>query len=823
MAELPQDENQPNSGKSEPTPHERLKKKYGENFPDITNAIVPPTGAQWRAWIESERKKQEPIMRDKRLHWARHRHFRAGHQWISTRDGRLWREPQSDVNDLRPVLNVIGPALDFRLGIMAEQKPGFRQEPIGSGISYREAAEAQQAVAEYYFYMLRAWNMFLDAWFHAQPDGASFIQVYVDKTKGPKVENVELVPPTDARYAGLQAQGYEVQPSGLLALPLDESGQPAKPGTQVQMLPLGDIQHRLVLAHEVLFSPEARTINGPGEPSAKWALIRRMRDVSEARIETGDAKLEGETMITSQSDVLDMPIDRSMGWQRGLPPFPSRRQRLIQGVPEYILYIRPDPVEPQLKNGMWLRLVGNTVVDSDNGEGLPGGLIPLARFADGSTDTDIFPRPVMSDWIPDQITINASLASLLKHIRYFSGGRLISRKNSLLEESYSTVVGSVIEYNGEKPEFFAPTGSANSEAWKMLEFLIKKLEDKTGWNDIARGQISSSGSAQDVSGRAVLAAQQLFERTFGPMVRAAAEGTTEWAHLVVVYAKKLFADSPRTIPLTNGRGDLAKKISGDDLGERPMVYSDPETLMPMPRALRQQLLEEKLDKGRISLQTYQNRSTYAEIRDLPMGEIDQWTRAQWVNTLLEDKYEEFWQLREQEQQGFASQQQQMQMLGVQPVAQVPQALYAPNVTPIFWQDDANTHKQALMEIITNDRKPWELRQIALDRWGILDQLQRCQIDVTGATPVPPQVLGVPVDRQVGPPPPTVQATMLATPPQAGGVPSMGTGQQPQTGPLVSPDTSMSSVRPQSSQVSAPKLGGFGNVERTNKAVENQQG
>lgn len=820
MAELPQDENKPDSGKSEPTPYERLKRKYGEAFPDITNPMAKPSGADWRKWIESERKKQEPIMRDKRLHWARHRHFRMGHQWISTRDGRLWREPQSDVNDLRPVLNVVGPALDFRLGIMAEQKPGFRQEPIGSGISYREAAEAQQAVAEYYFYNLRAWNMFLDAWYHSQTDGVCFIQMYIDKTKGPKVENVEMIPPTDARYGGLIAQGYEVQPSGLIALPYQESGQPVPPdgSAQVQMLPLGELEHRLVLAHEVLFSPEARTINGPGEPSAKWALIRRMRDVMEARIETGDPKLESETLVTSQSDVLDMPIDRSMGWQRGLPPFPSRRQRLIQGIPEYVLYIRPDPTEPVLENGMWLRLVGNVVVEDDQGQGLPGGRIPLARFADGSTDTDIYPRPVMSDWIPDQITINANLATLLKHLRYFAGGRLITRKNSLLEETYSNIVGSVVEYTGEKPEFFAPTGSANSEAWKMIEFLIKKLEDKTGWNDIARGQISQSGSAQDVSGRAVLAAQQLFERTFGPMVRAAAEGATEWASLVIVYAKELFADVPRTIPMTNGRGDLAKTLSGEDLGDRPMVYSDPETLMPMPRALRQQLLEDKLDKGRISVQTYQNRSQYAEIRDLPMGEIDQWTRAQWVNTFLEEKYEELWQMREQEQQSFAMQQQQVQASGVPALPPVPQVLYAPNVTPIFWQDDANTHKQALMEIITNDRKPWELRQIAIDRWGVLDQLQRCQMDVTGMTQVPPQVIGVPPDRLLAPPPPEVQAQILTMPPQQGGIPSRGT-----TGalPAVAADPNMASVKPQS--VSAPKLGQFGNVERTNKAVENQQG
>src|SRR6266496_1124494 len=124
------------------SPQQRLQRKFGENFP----ALNSNEGAEWRRWIEGMRKRQEPIMRDKRLHWSRHRHFRNGHQWISTRDGRLWREPQADVNDVRAVLNIIGPALDFRLGILSEQRPGFRHEPIGGGVAGREAAKAQQAV-----------------------------------------------------------------------------------------------------------------------------------------------------------------------------------------------------------------------------------------------------------------------------------------------------------------------------------------------------------------------------------------------------------------------------------------------------------------------------------------------------------------------------------------------------------------------------------------------------------------------------------------------------------------------------------------------------
>ena len=782
---------------------ERLQRKFGVDFPELTST----NGPDWRRWIEGQRRKQEPVMRDKRLHWSRHRHFRAGQQWISTRDGRLWREPQSDVNDLRPVLNMIGPALDFRLGILSEQRPGFRFEPLGSGVSGRESAEAQQAVAEYYFFIQRAWNIFLDAWFHAQTDGVSFIHIYVDPTKGPTTEDLDLIPPDDPRFPGLKAQGYEVGEDGLLILPYQEEGLEAPPGTPARTMFEGDLACKILLAHEVLFSPEARTINGPTEPRARWALVRRMRDVNEARLETGDPTIESEMVITSQSDVLDMPIDRSMGWQRGLPPFPTRRQRIIDGVPEYLLWIAPDQFEPGLEQGKWMRLVGNNIVEG--ADELPGGVIPLARMTDGSPDTDIFPRPVMSDWIGDQTAINAVLSALMKHARYFAGGRLLATKNTVLEESYSNIVGSVVEYQGMKPDAM-PSPTASPDAWRLLDWLVKKLEDKTAWTDPARGQVSQTGSAQDVSGRAILASQQLFERAFGPVVRAAAEGATEFAHIIVKYAQWLF-DEPRLIPAVGGRGDLAKKISAEDLGDRPVVYVDPQTMMPLPTALKAQLLEDQLDKGRISLPTYQKRHPYADVRDVEMGDTDQWQRAEWINTLIEDQWQEIAQVPSPDRYampGFAVLWQDCDLETPQPqqgatgiASQIP-AMYR------------TVHKTSLMEIILDERKPWEMRQIAIDRWGVYDQLERSMNDPTGMTMWPPVVLGVPPDK--------IQAMlmMMQPPPGIPGAPGMAPNAP--AGPTGAPEAPVAATSPspinapgpvQAAGMKAAPLGSQGGIER----------
>ena len=738
---------------------------YGTSFPDIAEF---KDGKKWLKWIDGQKKDSASVRRDKRLHYSRHRHFRVGNQWISTRDGRLFREPHADENDIRVVNNLIGPALDFRLSIVAEQRPGFRHEPLGSGVSSRESAEAQQAVAEFYFHSLRSWQLWLDAGYNAQTDGAAFIHVFVDPLAGPQVEDVEYVDPSDERFANLQAQGYEVDPDGLIALPKD-GDEILPPNSAVKTLPLGDIAQRVILAHEVMFNAEAKSINGPND-RAKWCAIRRIRSVEEARIEANDKELEAETILSSEADVMDRPMTASGEYQRGLPPFPTKRSDQKEGIIEYLIFIAPNPNVEELKEGYWLRLIGSKLVES--GETLPGGLIPLARFCDGSPDPQVLPRPVMSDWIGDQIAINALESLLMKHTRYFAGGRLLAQKNSLLEETYSSIVGSVVEYQGSKPDAVPPI-NAGSDAWRLLAQFIKNLEDKTGHNDLARGRVSESGSLQDVSGRALLGARELFERTFGPFVRSIATGGTEWARLIVAYAKFLF-DTPRLIPIVDGRGDLAKQLSAEDMGEQPLVYVDPETMMPMPRAWRQQVLFESYKEGLISLQEYKTRAPYAEVRNVHMGQLDQWDRAQWINTVLQERWEEL-------------------------SAMMPEELYSGANTPILWQDDPSVHMNALSELILDERKPWALRQLVQARHNVYEALNLAKMNPM--FPVPFEVVGAPIERQQMPAAPPVGAPSGAPP--SGlmpGTPDVGTQ-------LATPE--MSGAQP----ATTAQLGEFGDVER----------
>lgn len=766
----------------------RLRRQYGPEFPGLGG-----TGPEWRQWLDAQMRRQEPIMRDKRLHWMRHRYFRNGWQWITSRDGRTFKEPMKDENDIRLVINLLGPALDFRLGILTEQRPGFRAEGQRSSSASREWAEAQQLISEYYYHKNQMWEVFRDAWYHAQTDGVSFIHTYVDKNAGPVSQDVELVPPDDPRAPNLLAAGYEQDENGLIVLPYDDRGDIAPVGSPIKEYNEGDLASRVVLARETYCDPEARTINGPLD-RARWFVIRRVRDVKLARLETGNDKLEAEVVSPQSPDSLDRAPDAQFGWQRGLPPYPSqlspRRSYIKEAVYEYLFYLAPSE---DLKDGAWRRIVGNEIVDG--ADELPGRVIPIARMTDGSPDTDMYPRPVMSDWIGDQVGINAIASLIMKTVRMYGGGRIMAPKGSLLTETYSKIVGSLVEYSGQPPTA-ATQPQAGADAWKFLDWLVKKLEDKHGFNDLARGQLSGSGSFQDVSGRALLGARELFERAFGPMVRASAQGATEWSHINIRLAGWLF-DTPRLIPAVGGSARLAKRVSKETLGDEMLTYVDPETLMPLPRAMRNQMLFDLFQNGMISLQTYQERAPFADVRDVYMGGTEHYQRAQWINTIIEERWEELTQMMSQPDM----------MTGLPN----PGAVYAPEVgLTVLWQDDCAVHKQSLLDLILDERKPVGLRAIAWERWAVYDQLQKAQMDPSGLSPVPPVVTGVPMQQPgVLPPPPLQPAPEPAQPAGKG-----GSGQPPKPAqPATSAAPTNVPTMPTAASTQKPMpLGEFGSAE-----------
>lgn len=118
-----------------------LEAMYGDSFPGLKPDATPQDWAQWGEDLWNRHSGAVSA----RLHLTRrNRLFRRGIQWISAVGFGPWREPPKPRDAARVVDNMIGPALDQRLQLITEQRPGFRTRPATSSPEDLKKAEADR-------------------------------------------------------------------------------------------------------------------------------------------------------------------------------------------------------------------------------------------------------------------------------------------------------------------------------------------------------------------------------------------------------------------------------------------------------------------------------------------------------------------------------------------------------------------------------------------------------------------------------------------------------------------------------------------------------
>jgi hypothetical protein len=167
-----------------------------------------------------------------------------------------------------------------------------------------------------------------------------------------------------------------------------------------------------------------------------------------------------------------------------------------------------------------------------------------------------------------------------------------------------------------------PNFSVANDVKEALSLEKKAFEDASGYNDTSRGQFSSSSS-----GRAILAAREQLERVFAPSVLAIANAMTEWAK-VTLAGMAWGYDVPRDLgAVGKSRPDLARALNAQDFDGSADVKVEPETLMPMPKAMRLFLLDELFQKQLIDARQYQRLMPFAIVKQIQSPDADQEARA----------------------------------------------------------------------------------------------------------------------------------------------------------------------------------------------------
>ena len=546
---------------------------YGRDFP----AINPdPQPDDWASWVRSRWAAHHGAV-EKHLHLTeRNRLMRSGQQWVSSRGSGAWREPMKAVDSTRAVYNMIDKALDQRLQISTDQRPGFKIEPRSTDPAEKRKAEARQMALEYQYDQQGMDDHRQVADFWSQTDGVAFWQTFWNADAGPWDERM---------------------------------------GTPDEHKPLGDLSTRSLRVEQVRVSANATRTDAP-----YYVIVREIIPATEAAYRYGVAGVSShqttDTVHGSDSGNNRWVLDQTTIGE-------GDRLRDQETVERFTIYCERQP--DILPDGLEMIVVGDEVIWGPSG--LLFKVVPVVDVRDGSTDPSYYPRPVMEQWIDHQVRINALISSIYDAIRANKGGRFISRSGAIQQETFIGGGTSVIEVNGSigsLDDLIRPVAgfSIGQDVKDALELEIKAFENASGYNDQSRGQISG-----DASGRAILAAREQLERVFAPGVQAKARAFTKWAKIQL--AGMAFGyDVPRDLgTVGNNRPDLAHQLTKEMFDGLADVKCDAETLMPMPRVYRQFQLDNWLDRGLITPQQYMRRISSALTTDLDTPDEDQSARA----------------------------------------------------------------------------------------------------------------------------------------------------------------------------------------------------
>lgn len=563
---------------------------YGPEFPLLKEG--PPEDEDWVKWVQNRWIDLSPTVQRRLWLIERNRLMRAGIQWVSSSGFGPWKEPPRPRDAARVVENLVAPALDQRLQILTEQRPGFRVRPTTNDQRDKARAEAKQIALEYQYDQQQMSSIIREAAFWAGTDGVSFLELYWDPDAGPWHEMM-----------------YDQSTGPSTGAETQQAGPPPRKE------PVGDVKCRVRRIEQVRVSANATATRRPWF----WIIKDVMSKQEAIRIYGPEVANTPEGADPTAAMINNYPQIR-LGFQ-----LPNIDELLLEQdkVYRYTVYVEKSLGLPK---GLMLVTVGDKMVFQGP---LPVGQAPIVRWPDGSTDPSFFASAEMEKWLDSQMRINAVKSKWVENVRMNAGVKLLAKENAISPETYTAANMSIISVKGlggisdiAKPiEGF----TIGQDAKELLALERKQFEDLTGWNDVSRGQFSS-----ETSGRAIIAIREQLERVFSPMINAAALSMTDWARMTCGFMAWGY-DYPRFLGMEGqGRPDLATAVMADDMDGVTDIFIDPETLMPMPRPLRLFLLKDMYEQGLLTPQEYRRRMPFAYIRDIGTPDEDQEARAKRV-------------------------------------------------------------------------------------------------------------------------------------------------------------------------------------------------
>lgn len=256
------------------------------------------------------------------------------------------------------------------------------------------------------------------------------------------------------------------------------------------------------------------------------------------------------------------------------------------------VWIKPGYM-PELKEGAFLTVIGDMIVQAYAGWPFKHGMYPFAKI-DGIPTGKYYSASIIEDLIPIQKEYNRKHAQLNEAANRTAKPKMMGPKGSVDASKVTSEPGQFIPYNPGlgKPEWLVPP-PLPSYVLNEIELLLADMSDLAGQHEVTQGRVPPGVTAAT----AISYLQERDESKLTPEFDSLEEAVEKTARLALNYVKDFWTDE-RVVKVTGPDGSFdAMALKGSSLEGNTDIRIESGSSLPNSKAAKQALLMDLMKMG----------------------------------------------------------------------------------------------------------------------------------------------------------------------------------------------------------------------------------
>ena len=520
--------------------------------------------------------------------------FSDGRQWIdwNLRE-KTWRDAPAPEGRVRTTMNYIRPILRARMNRLMSSELSWRAVPNSNTHEDRDRATVATNVISARWQNAKMDGKVREALWLAFNCGVSYLKPFWNPNTGPLVAATVVMPHPrniDPETGEGVMTEYTVTPDGQPMLD-PETGDPVTDPDAAFTYRQGDVDTVVRSIFNIRLNPDAFGLQ-PAQ-GFRWLIDSEVAPIAVVKEKYGEVARKVDTVSgvaqIKQFEQLIQSVGRRSNMRtgndllvsgRGSRQIPDRDLTLVSE-----LWEAPSELIPE---GRFVIVAGTELIHDGT---LPQGMIPMVPIYDEKRPFDGYGRPTVEDLIHPQKVINKQWSMVLEEQALAGIGQWIMFDTPGLSEQINNISAAHIKIPTNSALGNRPIGdivqrvppvSVSSDRWHLIEEAKRVIFDIGAFHEIQRGQVPPGVD----SGIAVQLLQESENGQLSDAVKTLKASLLDHGTQVLAIARWGYGENEeRWIPVERpDLGFLMESVKGVDLPDPETITLDLEGFKPQSQA-----------------------------------------------------------------------------------------------------------------------------------------------------------------------------------------------------------------------------------------------